>query len=830
MPKESRFFNISCNGSYKKRFRKQKCITDQQQVDTEKGGNGSEDEDGSQQNSNLKIHSQNSENRRKSIGMRCRRYNENNEIDRLLRCHSSYVRRQVTHSVLPSFNMGLWPQDELVTYPSCAFTLPRPIYIANGKQELIDLCHVRPMSRDLFRKRILKSRSSYHGAKKGKKSIKDYEKNGIYHSSVFDTAERLLTQPDPYFHGSYDYYYTGGNLCILPQSGKIVHATGSDLQTLEINEFPMPEDFTVTTSLSKVASKRLSEKCEIFEIKPMIPYNGSQKDSFIVRQRNLIHLNYLNKDNDIKVLAQFRTKSTPFISFSQSERDSNKLLLTTMKQHIRLYDINVDVPRLVQLFEIDPLNKKFSWNMIRPWRENTFLYCNNYEFCVIDVRTSPDQWMSSATSVITNDFLCDHITAIQPSAFNNLFYVATNHTLSCMDIRHIKTSSSYNEPEAVISRWSHQLQYSPLLLDTYRLRNAEYIALSSPLSGDLNICQLHRQKNDEKQIIQKSQREPKHIFKSPCLPYQPPTLLEAYDRARLEGHCLQPETNVKNRILACSTGLTFSEAALHDSQLPALGLILTSNSMGDIFLQALTKREANESDTRCSTQSTETIKDFAKKLSDQEEPLNYTHIENMKAMRKIFLCSFLNREIKEDVDAMDDSYSENDIANPIQPIKKKRKRLHLGRWQKSLSTLHSYKDALVPDLLSIWDIEMDNENDALRLGNLDGSSRVKPDPEKKVQNWLDINVCPPMVNIPNTNVSEIDTSIFLNQSQDIIDFENVVQSTQLINASTFDTTLHNNTTVNLDISKNSDVPLNTTSNSLDQSKKKKKAKKFVKGF
>lgn len=67
------------------------------------------------------------------------------------------------------------------------------------------------------------------------KTTRADEKNGIYHTSVFDMAERLLIEPDPYFNASYDYYYTGGNLCVNSEMGHIIHAVGPNLQTVGKN-------------------------------------------------------------------------------------------------------------------------------------------------------------------------------------------------------------------------------------------------------------------------------------------------------------------------------------------------------------------------------------------------------------------------------------------------------------------------------------------------------------------------------------------------------------------------------------------------------------------
>lgn len=396
----------------------------------------------------------------------------------------------------------------------------------------------------------------------------------------------------------------------------------------------MAEDYTVTSSLKSVAKITSPEKSEVFEIQPML--NPSTDNCFIVRQRNLVSLNYLSDNNNIKILTQFRTKSTPFISFTQCDRDYTKFLLTTMKQHVRLYDIGGNVPRLAKLYEIESEALNISWNTLKPWRENTFLYANEYKFCVIDVRTTPAQWMSSATSAIEHTHVCDHISAVKPSGFNNLFYVATNHRLHCLDIRHIR-NSLFNHPDAAVCRWSHQMQYSPLMMDTWRLNNIEYIALSSPLAGDLHICQLSRKKNVDNLSVPLSDRMPKHIYNSPCLPYQPPTLMEAYNYARMDGNCLQPESNLYGRLLACTTGLNFCRPSMEGSE-NGLGLLLTSNSLGDIFLQTLNKRENQESDSRGNSRSNEIMEDFAKTLLKRKQPLNYTDIKDMKGeYRKLFL-------------------------------------------------------------------------------------------------------------------------------------------------------------------------------------------------
>ncbi len=47
-------------------------------------------------------------------------------------------------------------------------------------------------------------------------------------------AETLETDPDKYFNGTYDWYFTGGGMDIVDVDGQefIVHSEGNELQNL----------------------------------------------------------------------------------------------------------------------------------------------------------------------------------------------------------------------------------------------------------------------------------------------------------------------------------------------------------------------------------------------------------------------------------------------------------------------------------------------------------------------------------------------------------------------------------------------------------------------
>lgn len=377
----------------------------------------------------------------------------------------------------------------------------------------------------------------------------------------------------------------------------------------------------------------LNEENEIFEVQPLefSPNSSSLCNCFITRQRNLISIQHLKGNAELKTLSQFRTKSTPFISFAQST-DINSLVLTTLKQHIRIYDLNCSPPKIVQLYEMPNLETRYSWNTIKAWKEHTYLYGNERELKIVDVRTQPDQWMNSLKLNTDSLQKCDHISSLKASSFSNLVYVATNHKLHCLDVRQIK-SSSLDKAEGAICRWTHQLEFAPLMMDTYRLSGNEYIALSSAMSGDLHLCQLSRRKNIEKMELLPSHRIPKHIYQSHCLPYKPPTLSEAFEIARVKGTCLQPESNIAARIKCCTTGLTFCNPWNDES--PASGLLLYSNSIGDVHAYTFVKREMKETERCSKDQVVSAMSVFEKRIRSSLQPeLNYTEIKNM-------LCKYL---------------------------------------------------------------------------------------------------------------------------------------------------------------------------------------------
>lgn len=189
--------------------------------------------------------------------MRYNPLNQNNEVERLLTYNSKSLLYQIDHSDFPAFNVGMWSQkncEPLTYYPTCSFSVPRPVFVANSQCEKIDICYKRPMTRYFFKSRIKTTRTSYQTALKsnfaliwvllqlvfhrelsfpGNRNVRSCVKDNIYHHAIFEMAERVYMQPDPFFQSSYDFYFSGGNLAVLPL-GSIIHAGGEKLQEMSM--------------------------------------------------------------------------------------------------------------------------------------------------------------------------------------------------------------------------------------------------------------------------------------------------------------------------------------------------------------------------------------------------------------------------------------------------------------------------------------------------------------------------------------------------------------------------------------------------------------------
>lgn len=367
---------------------------------------------------------------------------------------------------------------------------------------------------------------------------------------------------------------------------------------------------------------------EIFEVQPFFSQLEDRTNCFLSRQRKIISLHAYRGEEKFKTIAQFKSGSTPFISFAQSEIEFHQIVITNMKQHVRFYDIETGKPTLHKVYDLTAeknTNDLVQWNTIKTWRDRTYFYANSKELYLIDPRSSPKEWRKNVCTFKESEFFCENICSLALSEFDNHFYVGSSHKLYCLDARNWQCTF---ENKNTVCRWMHHLEYPPLMAETFRYDNSEFISLASPVAGELHIFELMRSGKVENADEEEQSSSNGYNYKSLSLAYQPPTLMEAYHHARLNGKCLRPDADLKKRLGCCTTGLAYY---INPRGKCAQPLLLTSTSNGDVFGHKLSKRESQAYEPRTSVFTDEIVCKYEDRVCELMPPtLNFTDVVDMK--------------------------------------------------------------------------------------------------------------------------------------------------------------------------------------------------------
>lgn len=87
-----------------------------------------------------------------------------NDVSRLLLENSPNLLELVDHNLFPAFNKNhrLEEKDNaLLCFPSCQFSTPIPLHIANNQHVTDDICYRRPMKQDVYTKLLATTRTTY---------------------------------------------------------------------------------------------------------------------------------------------------------------------------------------------------------------------------------------------------------------------------------------------------------------------------------------------------------------------------------------------------------------------------------------------------------------------------------------------------------------------------------------------------------------------------------------------------------------------------------------------------------------------------------------------
>lgn len=468
---------------------------------------------------------------------------------------------------------------------------------------------------------------------------------------------------------------------------------------------------TADKNIQIVSQASLTTEGEIFEIQTL---NCSGGDSFLVRQKNQISINTIC-DGEIEFIHMLTSSTSPFMSSAQDELRRSRLITTDRHQNFKLWNLATSTAEKFQFDE--KLNPTSSWNMIRFFQRDVFLFATKNKLRLYDTRTNPDE-----NNAVNCHEDCGRFSNLSASSYPDLFHLATNHKLYTLDWRYLKRE--INEGNCVL-KWAHQMDCCPVILKTLDTtdRGSEIFAGASPVKGDIRIFEL--EKVEKKAKLTKI---PYQYFSSSSLAYMPPTLEKAYKFSRKKGIALNPEHDLEQRISYCFTGLDFYEKTSGDP------VMLTSNSLGDVFASTLNFTDSKEEDV------TVPIKRFLELLPEcNKRPLYVTDKADFSSFRKVLNCPRLNEEYVK----VEEEYEE---------VEKVVKEKGYGKWRNQLiPSFFDYKDVLAQDILSIWDVQKPDDF-------LDRSDISLPQQSHKnniVSSWLQSSVLndDSMVTIPATNIT-----------------------------------------------------------------------------
>lgn len=642
-------------------------------------------------------------------------------ITRLTRATAPAWLRRFFHSFAPGQNTFCTLQpDEYdfqefpwrVSYPAPVIKKPNLDWL-NFKDPLIQL--VKEKQKYQRELNLMKSR---HERNKKIKAFKMAFDMGYYSQNVVEFMEKLDQDPDKFFNGRYDYYYTGGTMDIIrqPYFDYLFYATGENMDQIEFQRI------TTKNKLKKSFEVNLSDGGTIFEVIPA----SIASNNFAVRQRfknSIYSYQATNKERSIEKVCEFQSK-TPLISSAFDPYNNTTFCDLSVAGEFRSWDIKSNKVILNEIISPIKIENKLScrgqWGALKNVERDVFLHCERKQINLIDLRKDCRTEMN-IFNFQESVSVCEEMSCITKSKINpNLMYIGTYHKLFGIDHRFVKKDNF--EMNSII-RWVHQLKSPPLMIKTDNNdQEEEIILIASPLVGDSKICVTS--KNDRLQHISK------------YLPHKPYSIRDSFDEAQIRGFCIDPYSNIKKRTRLCNMGISL--ICKEDRN-----LIYTQNSAGDVHRQFFGDKVNLEygdvsllmDKWRIETKYETTIQGCA------------TEILNMKSM----LIPMMQRTI---------TNKEAESFEGIETVKPR----HRPRWKRPVNELHRYKDALASDMLSIWDFPQTTEDDKTLI------SMDKAQPADKVAEWLNRR---PSTDEPRVNLNHSLPTTF--EVED--DMENSLQKT-----------------------------------------------------
>ncbi|CAK9830885.1 hypothetical protein ANTRET_LOCUS7976 [Anthophora retusa] len=468
---------------------------------------------------------------------------------------------------------------------------------------------------------------------------------------VADLAQIINKDPDPYFEGVYNWYYTGGsvdyiqlhniNILLFPFMGELVSAPLVNV-----------EEYLWKPLLQKAAKCKLDSS--LYELKHNI-----NVDACMILGRHKKYCNfYILSEHDNKCkLTEIHTQRSkvPYVTADLSPINVNQYCMVNVERYLTLWDITKMKPisskTILQSTVVDD-----SWGSIKfeSTAPDLLLFVDRNCLHYLDVRVSLEQ---PVLKLCPKSYLetCEQLCLDVASRNNFCRYVGTSHSILMCDNRSPK--------QCVQQKWTHQFKGPPLMGRVIDREDKEFLVLSSQIAGESTIA-----------INTWTSSETSHSF---YFPYSPPHIKETLSESQKLGMSLNPD--LRDRFELSNTG---SFVIKNDAQDIFLFL---QNSIGDIFYQCITHDTPLDKYSSINGKSSCLLNAWEKAISVQTDTIVPLTMSDKSDMRHLFE-SFTNQKLRL-------KYNDRGSDDYFEPS-----------WKQSLEKLNTYMDILAPELLAVWDI------------------------------------------------------------------------------------------------------------------------------
>ncbi|KAG6797130.1 hypothetical protein HZU73_07516 [Apis mellifera caucasica] len=468
---------------------------------------------------------------------------------------------------------------------------------------------------------------------------------------VADLAQVIDKDPDPYFKGAYNWYYTGGSMNHI------------NLHNKDILLFPFMGEL-VSTPLDNIEEFlwkplfKKAAKCELngslYELK-----HNVNVDICMILGRYKQHCNfYILSERDNKCnLTEVHTQISkiPYISADLNPLNANQYCLVDVNRCVTLWDMTKMKPTnsntILNTTVLDDSWSSIKFQSIDP---NVLLFVDRCCLHYLDIRVPFDR----PTLTICPKFYlekCEYLSLDVASKNNFCRYIGTYHSVLMCDNR--------SPQKSVQQKWIHQFKGPPLIGSVINREDKEFVVLSSQIAGETTII-----------VNTWTTNEISHSYN---FPYTPPHIKETLNESQIQGMCLNPY--LRDRFELSNTG-SFIIKDINQNI-----FLFLQNSIGDIYYQCLTHDTALDKYSFINGKSCCLLNAWENAVSVQIDTIVPLTISN-KLNVENFFKSFTNKKLQ----------LKNHIHNSTNCFE--------PSWKQSFEKLNTYMDILAPELLAMWEI------------------------------------------------------------------------------------------------------------------------------